>query len=128
MRQPLTTEETLKWWLDAVKNKATGERTVIWMNEPQAGWFKRRFVRGGPWVGARIWWHQDVDDAGELLAEPELRCEVNGRPADALDQWTWLAGQPIEPEEFDRLMAPQIAAAPPDPSKPVNYLTDKPPF
>lgn len=132
MRKPLTDDEMFAWWRAALANK----RHPGHESEPQPGWYKRRLVRGGPFVAARVWYHQDVDDAGELLGEPVLRCSVDGRSTDPLDTWTWIMGHPIEPEEYDRLIAPApqheraSGAVSPvvDATKPINWFTAKPPF
>jgi len=62
---------------------------------PQCGWYKRRLVRGGPFVPARVY----LDEAGEL------RCEVNGADRDPQTQWRKLASAPIAKSEFDYMMA-----------------------
>ena len=50
---------------------------------PRCGWYKRRLVRGGVFVPARIWMVQDIcPETGELLSDEVLRCEVNGIAAD----------------------------------------------
>ncbi len=44
--------------------------------EPAVGWFRMRLVRGGPWVGARIY-----RSLGHLVGE------INGDPCDASRVW-----------------------------------------
>jgi hypothetical protein len=74
------------------------------MNDVHCGWFKTRLVRGGPWVGARIWLERTVDAVtGELLSDEILCCDINGQPCDPEDKWTWLAGHPILESEYDYL-------------------------
>jgi len=100
-------------------------------HEPQCGWFKRKLVKGGPFVPARIWLDQDIDaETGELRADEALQCEVGGRWADAEDQWSYLAGNPISEAEFKFMTAtaeyaaayePSNPAA--DPRRPINNLT-----
>lgn len=97
MRTPLTDDEAYKWWREALQTK----RQPRYLNEPQAGWYKRRVASRGPFVAARIWWEQEVDDCGELLSEPVLRCIVNGQPKDPFDQWIWL--WPITVADYDLL-------------------------
>lgn len=70
-------------------------------DDPQCGWFKRRLVKDGPWVPARIWLEQKIDQDGELTAPEILRCEVDGRPRDPHNEWTWLAARPIGKKEFE---------------------------
>lgn len=75
-------------------------------DEPQCGWFKRRMVKLGPWVPARIWLDAWIDPVtGELMADETLQCEVNGAWADAADQWLWLCANPISEQEFRYLTA-----------------------
>lgn len=100
MRKALTQAAIWEWWLAAT----SGLKPPVHLDDPHAGFFKRRLVRGGPWVAARIWLEQDLDEeTGELLSDPVWRCLVNGKPMDANDQWTWLCGHPITEKEF-RLM------------------------
>lgn len=68
--------------------------------EPQCGYFKRRMVKGGPWVPARIYVEREIDpDTGELASDEVLRIEVNGVVRrDPCDHWTYLT--PISRGEF----------------------------
>lgn len=78
---------------------------------PQCGWYKRRLVRGGVFVPARIWMVQDIcPETGELLSDEVLRCEVNGLSGDPEDAWTWISGHPVTEQEF-RYLAARIAFA-----------------
>lgn len=103
---------------------------------PQCGFFKRKLVKGGVMVPARIWLDQWIDEeTDELLCDETLQCEVNGQWADAWDQWAWLCGNPISEAEFRYLTArldhaaryePADAFA--DPRKPINLSTLPPLF
>lgn len=74
--------------------------------EPQCGWFKRRLVKGGPWVPARIWLEQPTDpETGELAGDEVMRCEVGGKERDPVDEWTWLCSAPITEADFLYLTA-----------------------
>lgn len=74
--------------------------------EPQCGWFKRKLVKGGVFVPARIWMVQPVDpETGELVADEILQAEVNGAFADPEDCWSWVCGNPISEAEFRYLTA-----------------------
>lgn len=96
--------------------------------EPRCGWFKRKMVKGGVFVPARIWMFQDIDAAtGELLSDEMLQCEVNGRWADPEDAWSWICSNPITEQEYRYLEAriqhatvhePDDAFA--DPRKPID--------
>lgn len=73
---------------------------------PQCGWYKRKLVKGGVFVPARIWMFQDVDPVtGELLSDEVLQCEVNGAFADPEDTWSWICANPITESEFRYLNA-----------------------
>ncbi len=48
---------------------------------------------------------QELDDEGELTAPEELLCEVDGKPASAADQWTWVCTQPITRERYRFMVA-----------------------
>lgn len=73
---------------------------------PQCGWWKRKLVKGGVFVPARIWMVQDVcADTGELLTDEIMLCEVNGKPADPEDAWSWICSEPITEQEFRYLTA-----------------------
>jgi hypothetical protein len=97
---------------------------------PHCGWFKRKLVKGGVFVPARIWMFQDVDaETGELLSDEELQCEVNGARADPEEAWSWICGNPITEQEYRYLEArikhaavhePDDAFA--DPRKPIDPL------
>lgn len=113
---------------------ALTRRAVIVGDEPQCGWFARRLVKGGILVPARIWIEGAIfDDAGDLVDQPELRCEVNGRAADPFEQWHWLAGSPISEAEFNFMTkraqwaawyAPDLPEA--NPKRPVDWLRARP--
>ncbi len=118
MRTPTSPEAALAWHAAALAARTDWQRknlTPVGVNEdPQAGWFKRRLIKNGPWVPARIWLDQEVED-GELLAPERVLCEVDGQRRDALDQWLWLCQEPISEREFiylTRLRAWQRVNAP----------------
>jgi hypothetical protein len=73
--------------------------------EPQCGYYKRRLVRGGPWIPCRIWLFQDIDEVGELLDDERLQAECNGAWADPDDLWSFVAANPITEAEFKFLSA-----------------------
>ena len=104
-------------------------------DEAQPGWYKRKLVRGGPFVAVEIWMEQLVDDAGDLVAPEELRCEVDGSPADPHDLWTYVCDNPISQAEFRhmRSLAAWVKAHSPDepvanPREPINLLRAPIPF
>lgn len=125
MRRPTPIVEIYAWHTSAI----TGGEIEI-HSEPQCGWFKRRLVKHGPWVPARIWLDQEIDmDTGELLADERLLCEVLHVRSDAAEQWAWLCDNPISKAEYDYLVAAfawsaQHAPHEPraNPKQPVNWL------
>lgn len=128
IRAPITDDEALAWWREAIALPAY-ERVGI-PDCPEAGFFARRLCKGGPYVPARIWLEQETDETGELVDQPRLLCEVNGEPADAEAAWSYLCGMPITQEYFNYLTArngwaawhaPAEAAA--NPRKPIDWQT-----
>ena len=97
MRTPTPPEELYAYWFLALKNiKAVS----IHPNDPEVGFYKTRLVKDGPWVPVAIWMVQHVNEAGELIADEELRCKVNDCPEDPYKVWTWCANRPITEEEY----------------------------
>lgn len=96
MRKP-TPHSTLYAWHRAAM---AGKQPAI-NQEPHCGWYKRKLVRGGVFVPARIWMYQPIcADTGELLADETMQAELNGAHADPHDLWSWVAGNPICEQEF----------------------------
>lgn len=84
--------------------------------QPHEGHFVTRLVKGGPEVPARIWrpCHCTINGGDDNRVHdwrdscdrfPALACEVDGRPVDPLEAWTWLAKQPIGRAEFEFMTA-----------------------
>lgn len=131
-RTPTPLAVSLAWWREALDLPAY-ERVGI-PDEPRAGFFQRRLVKGGPFVPARIWLHQDIGADGELLDDEVLRCEINGEPADPEEAWSYLCSAPISEERFRYLTArgewssfyaPTEAAA--NPRQPIDWNSMQPP-
>jgi hypothetical protein len=99
IRAPIPDDVVLAWWRSAL-----AEAPDAIPDEPRAGFFKRKLVKGGVYVPARIWLEQEIGEDGELLGA-EFKCEVNGEPADPFDQWSYLCGEPISEAEFKYLTA-----------------------
>lgn len=99
MRQPSKLQILYDWHRQAV----TGGAWHIPINEsdPLCGYFKTRLVKDGPFVPARIWMEQPVDDDGELISPEVLRCEVDGQAKDPVEQWVRLCHNAITHNEFD---------------------------
>lgn len=122
MRTPTPMPEAYAWWSAALAGSAPAIT-----GDAHCGYFRRRLVREGPWVPARIWLHQDIDPAtGELMADEVMLCEVNGSRRDPVDQWIWLCSNPITREEYRFLQktlawAKNNSPAEADPTKPVDF-------
>lgn len=129
MRMPTPIEDQLAWHRGAVAVDGSVPIAAAVHADPQCGWFKRRMVKKGCWVPARIWLHQVVDhETGELSEPQQLLCEVDGERYEADDQWLWLCKEPITQAEFDyltELRAWQRVNAPHewDATVPVDHLS-----
>lgn len=100
IRQPSTYAQLYDWHARALR----GEDVQISDGDVHAGWFKRRMVKGGPWVPVRIFVEREIDpETGELAAPERFVMEVEGIRShrDPRDDFTWLT--PITKAEFDRL-------------------------
>lgn len=110
---------------------------------PEAGWYRMKLVRNGPWCGVRIWHGAppDPDNPGELLDRSHRWQASINDPGSHLWNcsiervWPWCAGNSISEAEYNYLLAlskhakehaPEMAEA--DPSKPINPLTVPVPF
>lgn len=128
MRRPTPEAELYAWWAAALR----GESPATFEDEPRCGFFRRRWVKGGPWVPASIRCVQVVDPETGELAEPErLVCEVGGEVFRPERQWVRLASNPITRGAYDALVAARdtddrmkadlaaidITIAPPRPSR-----------
>lgn len=101
MRKPTPRAELYAWHTAALAGRSPAIDST-----PQCGWFKRKLVKGGVFVPARIWIVQEIDPAtGELLSDEILQCEVNGTYADPEDAWSWICANPISEAEFNYLSA-----------------------
>ena len=103
MSKPTPHDELYRWHRNALLG-VYGEPTTEFNENPECGFFKRRLVKDGPFVPARIWMHQPTDpETGDLVGDETLQCEVDGQFADAEQQWSWLNGNPITEAEFNYL-------------------------
>lgn len=101
MRTPTPRATLYAWHAQAL----AGREPVI-TDEPQCGWYKRKLVKGGVFVPARIWMVQPIDaETGELVGDEILQAEVNGAYAEPQDCWSWLCANPITEAEFNYLTA-----------------------
>lgn len=83
---------------------------MLRVDTPQAGFFKRRFVRGGPWVPVRLWFGAPNDPVtGEELErghrwQAEVRGELVTDETLVLEAWIACAGNPITEAEYDDML------------------------
>lgn len=128
MSRPTSQEQLYAWHTQALEDVAHHLNPEV-TQDPQVGWFKRRLVKAGPFVPARIWMFQPTED-GELVGDETFQCEVNGKFADAEDQWLWLCQNPITEGEYNYMMAMSDHAVRNEPDHPaanpnaaINNLT-----
>lgn len=114
----------LQWWRDALE----GLKPQI-TDQPMPGWYRRRLVKHGPFVGVQIWNDAPHDESGDLLDDEILKCTVDNRDADPVDNWLYCCVHPISVKEFEYLsklskFAKKHAKREPlaNPRKPINVL------
>lgn len=104
MRQPSSAAALYAW------HKATiaGDAPAIHDGHPECGWYKRRMVKGGPWVPVRIFVEREIDpETGELLAPEVFIADVDGQRDDPEKHWTYLT--PITRDEYRSLLRRQVS-------------------
>jgi hypothetical protein len=84
------------WWERALKG---GPQDRL-PEAPQAGFFQRTLVKGGPMVGAAIWREQEMDADGAPTGMDVVLCEVGGKPRDPFAEWVRLSMKPIKASEY----------------------------
>ena len=104
--------------LDFWKASLAGEKPAI-TEEPQAGYYRRRLVKGGPFVPVRIWHEGARDENGDLIEDERTLCSVDGRLVDAADHWTYCADNPVTESEFEYLTRVSNYAKARDPREPL---------
>lgn len=98
IRQPTSEAALYDFW----RRSVAGERVPRVEDEPQCGYYKRRMVRGGPFVPVEIWMEQDIDpETGELTAPERLRAICNAQLCRPESVWTYC--RPISASEYDGL-------------------------
>lgn len=102
------------WWRAAV----AGDRPPI-TEDPEEGFYKRRLVKGGPWVPVQIWIEAERDEAGDLLSDEVVKCTVDGVLVDVHSHWSYCAGSPISESEFDYLARVSAHAKARNPREPL---------
>lgn len=95
IRQPSSAAQLYHWWTEAVAGNAPDVHDGL----PEAGFFKTRLVRGGPWVAVEIKIKREINvDTGELESPERLIAHLDGMTRDPAPIWTHLT--PISRDEF----------------------------
>jgi hypothetical protein len=87
------------------------------IDQPEEGWYRLKMVRGGPWIGAKIWFAAKGEDQ-----TPQWQCLVNGLAADVWEVWPRVGGRGISEEEYRKLLPH------PSPGRPLDKLKTPPVF
>ena len=117
MRTPTPQADIYRWHWKAMN----GLEPEIHEIEPEAGWFRMRLIKGGPFVPVEIWVDQVIDaETGELAEDEWLLCTVNGTMRNPLSVWTQC--RPISKDEFDAMKRGEIGAGSSDPMQKVNLM------
>jgi hypothetical protein len=100
MRQPSPMSQLYAWHRAAL----AGQAPLIHDGLPEAGWYRTRFVKGGPWVAVEIRVEREIDPETFELTEPErLVAIADGERRDPSSLWTFL--EPISRAEHDAIIA-----------------------
>jgi len=95
--EPLDPERALEWWEDEFAAPGQDMPDI-----PQCGFYMGRLVKNGPLLPGKIWREPEIDFATDKPTGKDLLfCEIAGRPADPVLQWSRLARSPISREKFD---------------------------
>lgn len=98
MRQPSTATQIYAWHRAALR----GEKPAVHDGLPEAGWFKARMTKGGPWVSVEIRLEREIDfETGELSGPERLVCICDGQRRNPASLWTYLT--PISREDYHAL-------------------------
>jgi hypothetical protein len=99
IRQPTPAAALYRWWNDALAGLAPEVHDGL----PEAGFYRTRLVKGGPWVAVEIKVIRDIDlDTGELEGPERLVALCDGMRRDAARLWTFLT--PISRDEYRALL------------------------
>lgn len=99
MRQPSSFAQLHAWHRDAIAGFPVDRHDGI----PEAGWYRMRRVKGGPWVAVQIVCERDIDDeTGELTAPERLVALFDGERRRADTVWTYV--EPISRDEYRALL------------------------
>lgn len=87
--------------------------TPVHPDEPQAGFYRGRLVKGGPWVPIRIWFGAPLDPltGEELDRSHRWQAERNGEFVEVDAVWPFCAADAINEAEYRYLLATNQWAA-----------------
>lgn len=95
IRTPSSFAALHAWHRDAIAGLPVDRHDGI----PEAGWFRMRRVKGGPFVPVQIVCERDLDDeTGELAAPERLVAIFDGTRCPAWSVWTYV--EPISRAEY----------------------------
>jgi len=78
------------WWKAALR----GEKQPVHDGHPQAGFYRKRSFKNGPWIPVAIWMEN-----GAWVALQE------DKPVDASEIWTWVCKNPVTHEAYQAARA-----------------------
>ena len=125
MTRPRSQSKLFEWHTQALEDIGLHLSPEV-TDEVQCGWFKRRLVKGGIFIPARISMHQPIDqETGDLVGDEVFQCELAGHYADAETQWHWLCQTPITEAEYNYMVASIAWAKDNAPGEPMANPKDK---
>jgi len=99
IRTPTPLARQYAWWRAAIAGRDVPRHDGL----PEAGWYKYRAVKQGPFIPVSIWLEQEICQVtGELMADEVMRCEAFGQSRNPETIWTYL--RPIPRAEYDALV------------------------
>lgn len=104
------------------------------VDTPKAGYYKMRLVKGGTWVGVKLWHGPPHDPWSGAILDRSWRWQalVDGKEGDPFETWIRAAGHPIDEAEYRYLLAhsewAKVNAPDLAPDRAVNHHTMKPIF
>lgn len=99
IREPSSAAALLAWWRAALADPSLPRHE----GEPQAGYYKTRLVRGGPWVPVHLYVEREVcPETGELLGPERIVADCDGKITGA--ERLWLHLTPITRADYDALV------------------------
>ena len=90
------------WWKAGVDGNEPDREC-----EPQAGYYRARFVEGGPWVAVQIWAERDGRGGGRWHMQARAGAEVaDGNKGEFLDvAEAWAIARPVPVSTFRQCVA-----------------------